>query len=113
MQDNDFEKQVHQKMGELRLLPSGAVWEQVERRLHRKEKRRGWIIWLPLLLSALFLGGYFSQHTLPSSKSNRIETDVKHLVQKQTDNNSLNIDDRSLVVLHWIDKQLNEIVACR
>jgi hypothetical protein len=59
MHDHDFEKQVHQKMEELRLEPSGSVWEKVETRLHEKEKRRPWMIWLPLLLVFIGTGGYF------------------------------------------------------
>src|SRR5690349_15536007 len=59
MHDHDFEKQVHRKMEELRLEPSGSVWEKVETRLHGKEKRRPWIFWLPLLVVFIGTGGYF------------------------------------------------------
>ncbi len=85
MQDNDFEKQVHQKMGELRLLPSEAVWEKVEMRLDRKERRR-WIIWLPLLLTGLALAGYFAINTGHLSNRKSIQAATDKSVQKQKNN---------------------------
>ena len=54
MRENEFEKRVHQKMEELNLHPSPEVWEEVERRI-RKEKKRRFIFWWPLLF--LTLGG--------------------------------------------------------
>jgi hypothetical protein len=86
MQDNDFEKQVHQKMGELRLLPSEAVWEQVEMRLHRKERRR-WIIWLPLLLSGLALAGYFAINAGHLLNPKLIHAATDKSAQKKINNN--------------------------
>jgi len=52
---NDFEKQVQQKMHELKFVPSDAVWPAVEREINQHKKRRVLFIWLPLLL--LLLGG--------------------------------------------------------
>jgi hypothetical protein len=86
MQDNDFEKQVHQKMGELRLLPSEAVWEQVEMRLHRKERKR-WIIWFPLLLTGLTLAGYFVINTGHLSNLKLIHAATDKSAQKKINNN--------------------------
>lgn len=86
MQDNDFEKQVHQKMGELRLLPSEAVWEQVEMRLHRKERRR-WIIWFPLLLTGLALAGYFAINTGHLSNPKLIHAATDKSAQKKINYN--------------------------
>ena len=59
MHDHEFEKQVHDKMEELRVSPSGTVWEQVQRRLQQKDRRRRFL-WLPLFFAVLFAGGYFS-----------------------------------------------------
>ncbi|MFT3935456.1 MAG: porin family protein [Chitinophagaceae bacterium] len=54
MPENDFEKQVQQKMDELRFEPSETVWPEVEKEIREKKKRRV-IFWLPLF--ALLLGG--------------------------------------------------------
>lgn len=86
MQDNDFEKQVHLKMGELRLLPSEAVWEQVEMRLHRKERRR-WVIWFPLLFTGLALAGYFAINTGHLSNPQLLHAATDKSAQKKINNN--------------------------
>ena len=58
MHDHNFEKQVHQKMEELHLTPSYAVWERVEEKLHKKKRRR-FLFWIFFLLAGLFTGGYY------------------------------------------------------
>lgn len=58
MQENEFEKQVQEKMDELRLHPSDAVWLKVEAEI-KKEKRRRWgLILFPVLVLGLLYGGY-------------------------------------------------------
>lgn len=51
MHEQDFEKQVQQKMEELSLTPSAPVWQKVEEQIRKKKDRRRLIFWLlPLLL---------------------------------------------------------------
>ena len=58
MQENEFEKQVQQKMDELKLHPSDAVWTKIEAQI-KKEKRRRWmLIFLPVILIGSLYGGY-------------------------------------------------------
>ncbi|MDB5199683.1 MAG: PorT family protein [Chitinophagaceae bacterium] len=58
MQENEFEKQVQQKMDALKLHPSGAVWQKIEVQI-RKEKRRRWILlFFPVILIGVLYGGY-------------------------------------------------------
>lgn len=52
---NEFEKQVRQKMEELKLVPSEPVWQKVERQIRKKKDRRRLILWIPFL--ALLFGG--------------------------------------------------------
>lgn len=52
---NEFEKIVQQKMDELKLVPSGPVWQKVEMQIRKRKDRRRLILWLPLLV--LLLGG--------------------------------------------------------
>ena len=47
---NNFEKQVQQKMDELRFAPTAPVWEQIEKQIRAKKDRRRLIIWLPLIV---------------------------------------------------------------
>lgn len=55
--ENNFEKEVRQKMEELSLTPSAPVWEGVQAAIRRKQDRRRLVLWLlPLLL----LGGGIS-----------------------------------------------------
>jgi hypothetical protein len=55
MQENNFEKKVQQRMEELNISPSGAVWDKVYARI-KKEKRRRFILWF-LFAGILLLGG--------------------------------------------------------
>ena len=56
---NEFEKQVQQKMEELKLVPSEPVWQKVEMQIQKKKDRRRMILWIPLFLligTGLWLG---------------------------------------------------------
>jgi hypothetical protein len=56
---NEFEKQVQQKMEELKLVPSDPVWEKVEMQIRKKKDRRALIFWIPVLAlvgAGLWLG---------------------------------------------------------
>jgi hypothetical protein len=65
MQEQNFEKQVRQKMEELSLTPSTPVWQKVEQEIRQKKRRRRLvIIWLaPFILAG---AGLLVWHTLPS-----------------------------------------------
>lgn len=58
MQENEFERQVQQKMHELKFQPSDTVWHKIEAQI-KKEKRKKWIlILLPLIGIFSLYGGY-------------------------------------------------------
>jgi hypothetical protein len=58
MSDHDFEKQVQQKLGELKLRPSDAVWMEVEKNIRDKKRRRRFLwLWSAALLVALTTSG--------------------------------------------------------
>ena len=46
MQNNEFEKQVQERMGQIKFTPSEAVWAEVEKNLRQRRKRRIAIFWL-------------------------------------------------------------------
>jgi hypothetical protein len=52
---NEFEKQVQQKMEELKLTPSEKVWQEVEYRIRKEKKRKRILFWFVFLF--LFVGG--------------------------------------------------------
>jgi len=56
MEQNNFEKNVRQKLEELKISPSDSVWANVEKQLGKKEKDKKVIL--------LFLFS-ISQHQLP------------------------------------------------
>ena len=58
MQENEFEKQVKQKMDEFRLRPSEPVWLEIRKKLQRKRRRR-MLLFLPLA-ALLLAGGYLT-----------------------------------------------------
>jgi hypothetical protein len=59
MSDHEFEKQVRQKLDDLRLKPSVESWEKIEDRIRKVGRRPAAVYWMPLLLLMLGAGGYF------------------------------------------------------
>src|SRR6187455_879889 len=45
MQNNEFEKQVRERMGQIKFTPSEAVWAEVQKNLKQRRKRRIAIVW--------------------------------------------------------------------
>lgn len=60
MQENEFEKNVQQRMEEFRLRPSDEVWNKVSGELERKRKRR--VVFFIFLMSGLCLFGYIGYY---------------------------------------------------
>jgi hypothetical protein len=58
MEENKFEKQVQQKMDELKIHPSDSVWEHVKNRIEKKKSRRWGFLLSLLIFVILLLGGY-------------------------------------------------------
>ncbi|MBO9682642.1 MAG: outer membrane beta-barrel protein [Flavisolibacter sp.] len=82
---NEFEKQVQQKMEELKLVPSEPVWQKVEMQIRKKKGRRRLIFWIPVL--TLLLGGGLwigIDHYSNNVSYNRNETEkLNHQIPKQ------------------------------
>ena len=63
MEENKFEKQVQQKMDELKIHPSDSVWEKIEARIgKRKRPNRGLFLFL-LFFCVFLIGGYLLWNT--------------------------------------------------
>ncbi|MBL7723767.1 MAG: hypothetical protein JNK27_06445 [Chitinophagaceae bacterium] len=83
MLENEFEKQVRQKMNGLNFQPATEVWEEVERRIQKKKRRRIIILWF--LLAGLFLGGgWWLSDQLAENKSVTNKEQQK-IIEKTTD----------------------------
>src|ERR1019366_4224479 len=63
MEENKFEKKVQQKMDELQIQPSDAVWEKIESQIGKKKGRRWGLIILFLLIGLILSGGYWLWNT--------------------------------------------------
>src|SRR5450755_2920074 len=77
MEENKFEKQVQQKMDELQIQPSDAVWEKIELQIEKKKSRRWGLIILFLLIGLILSGGYWLWNTRQqtfSEHNNSIKT---------------------------------------
>ncbi len=81
MSDHQFERQVQQKMDELKLRPSDSVWESVEKELDREKRRRRTLWWVPALLLLCGAGGMI----VFQNTKNHSENVVAKLSQKQSE----------------------------
>lgn len=83
MQTNEFERQVQQKMDDLQIHPSEAVWQKIDPQI-KKEKRRRWILILfPVMLIGLLYGGY-----LLLNNDNLYHQPQQELTNKSIENNN-------------------------
>ncbi len=83
MQTNEFERQVQQKMDDLQIHPSEAVWQKIEPQI-RKEKRRRWLLnFLPVMLIGFLYGGH-----LLLNNDNLYHQPQQQLSNKSIENNN-------------------------
>lgn len=82
MPESDFEKQVQQELGQLKLRPSAEVWQNVENELRKKKRRRVIIIFF--LLAGLALLGYpgyrLFNHDGPELAENKTSINKKAII---------------------------------
>ena len=83
MQKNEFEKQVQQKMEELKLHPSDSVWLNIEAHISRKKRRRLAWVFFPILFMCL-CGGYWLMHPVTKLKSNRQNKLTEDIIKKNS-----------------------------
>ena len=69
MSDHNFEKQIQQKLNELKIPPAERVWSAVEAEIRKDKRRRRGLIIFPFLLLLLAGGGYFVYQNMLSSQS--------------------------------------------
>src|SRR5688500_19201674 len=78
--ENNFEKEVRQKMEELSLQPSAPVWEGVQAAIRPRRDRRRVVLWLlPLLLLGGGISYLFFENNQPARVA--VEPSEKHPTQ--------------------------------
>lgn len=94
MEENKFEKQVQQKMENLRLDPSESVWENIKNRIEkRKDRKWGLLIFFLLFITAL-TGGYWFL-TSPDHPGSKNKEAVNINTEKQIDDSA--IENKNIV----------------
>jgi len=83
MEENKFENQVQQKMRELEIQPSDAVWKKIELQIEKKKSRKWGLIILFLLIGTLLSGGYWLWNAKQQDLSG-IHTSIKSTPLKNT-----------------------------
>ncbi len=59
MEENKFEKQVRQRMDNLKLDPSESVWENIKNRIEKRKDRKWGLLAFIFLFALLLSGGYW------------------------------------------------------
>ena len=104
MEQNNFEKNVQQKMDEFKIAPSDSVWTNVGKRIHKKEKDRKVIFILFFLIVFLLSGGYW---LLNLSKNNqKSKEQISNVIEKKSSSKGTNKGDSSSANLE-IDSKNN------
>jgi hypothetical protein len=57
MHENNFEKQVREKMDQLGFDPADTVWANVDKEINRERKRRSPVFWIFFLTGIMIAGG--------------------------------------------------------
>ena len=77
MPGHEFENKVQQKLEELNLPPSGAVWNRVEQEIRKDKRRRRLLLLLPLLL-LLGIGGYWAMQSSSGSSITKTDKNIQN-----------------------------------
>ncbi len=100
MEENKFEKQVRQKMDELKIHPSESVWEHVKTRIEKRKKRKGVILIFLLLFITALTGSYWflnSPDHAGSKNNEAINTNIEKQIEGQEVENKNNVREGKTV----------------
>lgn len=86
--ENNFEKKVHDKLEELKIEPSGSVWDRISKQIsHRKSDRRKLLFLLPIVILLLTAG-----YLLYSPQSRDTVADTQTVEKTQVKKSEQKID---------------------
>lgn len=104
MQNSEFEKNMQQKMEELKLTPSDTVWDRVESVLPGEKKRRRWFIFI-LLFAVLTTGSLYLWESINAKDISKSQADTTTDETNFTatgiekgDNNTNVVDSNSIII---------------
>ena len=91
MQENKFERQVQQKLDELKLDPSDSVWQNIYIKIKKEKRRRQGLIIFPVLFILFLCGGLWLW--FPGIHSTKeLQQPSKKVIAKKNATEKLNID---------------------
>ena len=103
MSDHDFEKQVNQKLEELKLRPSDTVWMEVEKNIRQHKRRRHFLwLWTAALFITLTTSGVVLYHYTSDTK---ITTEMAQAKPATLSNESTTVSPNSTNTNLLINKQ--------
>src|SRR5690349_13360282 len=93
MSDHDFEKQVNQKLEELKLRPSDTVWMEVEKNIRQHKRRRHFLwLWTAALFITLTTSGVVLYHYTSDTK---ITTEMAQAKPAELSNEPASVSNNS------------------
>jgi tetrahydromethanopterin S-methyltransferase subunit G len=108
MEENKFEKQVQQKMDELQIQPSDAVWEKIESQIGKKKGRRWGLIILFLLIGLILSGSYWLWNTRQqtfSERNNSVEANSEKISSQTSAKENETIQQKSSSVPESVNQK--------
>ncbi len=90
MDENNFEKQVREKMDQLGFDPSDKVWAGVDKEINKEKKRRRPLFWLFFLSGLVLAGGAIYFAGIKSNSSPEQTNSPKTIPDKNTVNRAAN-----------------------
>jgi len=104
MEQNNFEKNVQQKMDEFKIAPSDSVWTNVGKRIDKKEKDRKVIFILFFLIVFLLSGGYWLLNL--SKKDQKSNQQISNVIEEKSNSKETNKGDSSSANLQIESKNI-------
>lgn len=114
MQEQNFEKQVREKMEELSFLPSEPVWKNVEEQIRKKKDRRRVLFWLlPVLLLTGGVvtwtnkDGFFSGQklTVSKNKQQKVSEQTPQAIQTPSSIKNTPTEDKATTLLQTTNEE--------
>jgi hypothetical protein len=86
MYENNFEKQVREKMDQLGFDPSDQVWAEVDKKINLEKKKRRPLFWIFLFSGLMLAGGgmYVLKMVSPSGKKTSRSSDISTSINRDS-----------------------------
>jgi hypothetical protein len=105
---NEFEKQVQQKIEELKLVPSEPVWQKVEMQIRKKKDRRRLVLWILFLVLLLGGGLWIGIDQYSKQVSYESKSPVNKITNKSLNRNSVTTSTANNNTTKHLNKKSSE-----